>query len=54
MRTQPRRTVRAVSFEGGSPCFRRYTFGTLGSTSAVTEVIHGITRRRASATHDAY
>jgi len=49
MRRLPIRSVRAISFEGGSPVFQRYTFGTLGTTGFPPEVPHQVKRRRSSA-----
>ena len=49
MRVQLRRTTQRVSFEAGSPCFSRYTFGSLQVTGMPTDVIHFVKRRRSSA-----
>lgn len=49
MRRAPTRTVRAVSFEAGSPTFSRFTFGSLQVSGTPTDVVHYIKRRRSSA-----
>ena len=48
-RRTPTRCVRAISFEGGSPCFSRYTFGSLQVTGMPQDVEHFVRRRRSSA-----
>ena len=49
MRRNPTRTVRAVAFDGGSPCFSRFTFGSLQATGMPQDVEHFVRRRRSSA-----
>ena len=49
MRRTPTRTVRAISFEGGIPCFSRYTFGSLRVSGVPADVEHFVRRRRSSA-----
>ena len=49
MRRTPTRTIRVASFEGGSPCLSRYTFGSLAVTGMPTDVEHFVKRRRSSA-----
>jgi len=49
MRSSPSRSVRAVSFECGTPTLSRYTFGSLQVTGMPTDVVHYVKRRRSSA-----
>lgn len=50
MRRNPTRTVRrVVSFDGGKPCFSRFTFGSLQTVGLPTDAEHFVRRRRSSA-----
>ena len=49
MRRFPTRSIRVVSFEDGSPCLSRFTFGSLQVTGMPTDVEHFVRRRRSSA-----
>jgi hypothetical protein len=49
MRRTPTRSVRAISFSGGSPVLSRYTFGSLRVAGVPTDVEHFVKRRRSSA-----
>ena len=49
MRRTPTRTVRAIAFDGGSPTFSRYTFGSLQVTGMPQDVEHFVRRRLSSA-----
>ena len=49
MRRNPTRTVRAISFDRGNPCFNRFTFGSLQVCGMPQDVEHFVRRRRSSA-----
>lgn len=48
MRRTPTRSVRAISFSGGSPVLSRYTFGSLRVAGVPADVEHFVKRRRSS------
>ena len=49
MRRFPSRSIRVVSFEAGTPCLSRFTFGSLQVSGMPTDVEHYVRRRRSSA-----
>lgn len=49
MRRTPTRTVRVVSFDCGTPCRTRFTFGALQVAGVPEDVRHYVRRRRTSA-----
>jgi len=48
-RRNPSRSVRVVSFDCGSPCFSRHTFGSLRVHGVPAELKHFVRQRRSSA-----